>query len=188
MTATHICPSGMIYRKSFTRKGTRVQGKCIRKTTSYNETSANKIRRIRGRMTKRMKGVPKTKRSIQSCPKGYILRDAYMRYTKKGKHILVPSSCIVDRGAPGEGLASGPGIGPLRHGDLSQFGYEDVSSLSVKDRHDALSKAVKMYGSLTVWRKLNAIYIYTRRTSPASSDIFKADMDWIRKEFGIKAF
>ncbi len=187
MTNT-ICPPGMIYRKSFTRKGTRVSGKCIRKTTPYDESSSNKIHRIHGRMSKRMKGVRKTKRSIQSCPKGYILRDAYMRYTEKGKHILVPNSCIVDRGAPGEGLASGPGIGPLREGDLSQYGYKDVSSLSVKNRHEALSKAVRTFGSLTVWRKLNAIYIYTRRTSPLSSTIFKADMDWIRKEFGIKAF
>jgi hypothetical protein len=43
------------------------------------------------------------------------------------------------------------------------------------------------YGSLTVWRKLNAVYVYTRRTSPSNSRIFKEDMDWIRTTFGIKA-
>jgi hypothetical protein len=55
-------------------------------------------------------------------------------------------------------------------------------------RHKALSRAVKEFGSLGVWRKLNAVQVYTRRLSPASSKVFKADMDWIRSKYGIKAF
>jgi hypothetical protein len=55
-------------------------------------------------------------------------------------------------------------------------------------RHLSLAAAVRKYGALTVWRKLNAIYIYTRRSSPTSSATFKADRDWIKATYGIKAF
>ena len=126
-------------------------------------------------------------RNTRTCPKGKILRASYTRHTRKGKRISVPEQCIRNVGAPGKGLRDGPGIGPLRQGELSRFGYEHVAKLSEKDRHIALTKAVEAYGSLTVWRKLNAVAVYTRRISPASSQLFKADMDWIRKKFGIKA-
>ena len=72
-----------------------------------------------------------------------------------------------------------PGIGPLRHGLLAKFGYSHVASLSLHQRHTALEKAVKAYGSLSVFRKLNAVYVYSRKTAPSSSRIFKADRDWI---------
>jgi len=99
------------------------------------------------------------------------------RHTKKVKR---------DIGAPGKGLAKS--IGPLRKGELTKFGYENVVKLSAQDRHAALKKAVAEYGSLSVWRKLNAVAVYTRRISPASSRVFQSDMDWIRATFGIKAF
>jgi len=126
-------------------------------------------------------------RKTRSCPTGKILRASYTRGTRKGKRVSVPEQCIRDVGAPGKGFRDGPGIGPLRKGELSKFGYENVAKLSEKARHAALTKAVEAYGSLTVWRKLNAVAVYTRRISPASSQIFKADMDWIRIKFGIKA-
>jgi hypothetical protein len=101
----------------------------------------------------------------------------------------VPASCIKDVGNPGKGIPSGaPGIGALRKGDLKRFGYGKVTEMSETRRHLALAAAVKAYGSLTVWRKLNAIFIYTRHTSPASSRVFKADRDWIKATWGIKAF
>ena len=125
-------------------------------------------------------------RKAHSCPKGKILRASYTRYTRKGKRMHVSEQCIRDVGAPGKGLRNGPGIGPLRKGELTRFGYEHVAKLSEKDRHVALTKAVEAYGSLTVWRKLNAVAVYTRRISPAPSQIFKADMNWIRVKFGMK--
>jgi hypothetical protein len=60
--------------------------------------------------------------------------------------------------------------------------------MSLESRRSALEKAVDAYGSLTVWRKLNALSVYTRRTSPATSKAAKADMDWIRATWGLKAF
>jgi len=111
-----------------------------------------------------------------------------VRQSRTGKRARVAAGCIKNVGNPGKGLPSGPGIGPLRKGDLSRFGYEHVTAMTEGRRHLALASAVKEYGSLTVWRKLNALYVYTRNTSPSSSAIFKADRDWIRAHYGIKAF
>jgi len=69
-------------------------------------------------------------------------------------------------------------IGTLRKGLLIKYGYENVTSLSVVQRHTALNKAIRAYGALSVSRKLNAVYIYNRKTNPSASRIFKADRDW----------
>jgi hypothetical protein len=55
--------------------------------------------------------------------------------------------------------------------------------MSVRDRHAALANAVAAYGALSVFRKLNAISIYTRRTAPASSRIFLADRNHVRSKY-----
>ena len=139
-------------------------------------------------MTRRLQGIRRSARGPSSCPSGTILRNPYVR-ERKGRYTLVAASCIRDVGNPGKGLVTGgPGIGPLRKGDLSRFGYDHVTNMSEGRRHLALASAVKAYGSLTVWRKLNALYVYTRNTAPASSAIFKADRDWIKEHYGIQAF
>ena len=80
--------------------------------------------------------------------------------------------------------AGRPGIGPLRKGELAEFGYVNVASLSERKRHLALGRAVRVYGALSVFRKLNAVYVYTRYTAPVSSAIFKLDRDWIKEYYG----
>jgi hypothetical protein len=184
------CRSGFHHRKAYTikRTRTRVPASCIRKTTSARETHSAFVSRVRGRMTRRLRGIRKTVRGPRRCPSKTIRRNPYVRI-RKGRRTFVPASCIPDVGAPGKGLASGaPGIGPLRQGNLKRFGYSDVRAMSIGRRHLALATAVHKYGSLSVWRKLNAIYVYTRRSSPTSSSIFKADRDWIKATYGIKAF
>lgn len=129
-------------------------------------------------------------RKSTACKRGTIRRAGYTRrLTRSRRTIYVPASCIPDVGAPGKGLASGepatgvPGIGRLREGDLSKFGYDNVTALSIGRRHLALARAVREYGALSLFRKLNAVYVYTRRSSPASSRIFKADRDWVRATY-----
>ena len=78
-----------------------------------------------------------------------------------------------------------PGIGPLHKGELATFGYTNVASLSQNRRHLALSRAVRVYGALSVFRKLNAVYVYTRYTAPVSSAIFKLDRDWVKEYYGV---
>ena len=183
------CAPGYHSRKAYTvkRTGTRVESRCIRATTKAGPRAAF-LKASRGYMTRRLRGVPKESRGPTVCPSGTIVRNPYVRI-RMGKRQFVPASCITDVGNPGKGIPTGaPGIGVLRKGDLKRFGYDSVTSMSDGRRHLALAVAVKEYGSLTVWRKLNAVYIYTRHTAPASSAIFKADRDWIKEHYGIKAF
>jgi hypothetical protein len=70
-------------------------------------------------------------------------------------------------------------IGTLRKGLLAKYGYQDVTSLSVIQRHTALNKAIRAYGALSVSRKLNAVYVYNRKTNPSAARIFKADRDYV---------
>ena len=127
--------------------------------------------------------------ATRKCGKGKIYRKSYTRRgTRADRKSIVRGQCIRNVGVPGKGFRGGPGIGQLRSGELSKFGYDHVVSKTMAQRRDALEKAVKAYGSLGVWRKLNAVQVYTRRLSPASSKIFKEDMDWVRGKYGIKAF
>lgn len=184
------CPIGYHPRKGYTVKktGTRVSESCVRATT-FGPPHSNFVQTTRRRMTRRLQGIPRTRRGIKSCPRGKIVRSPYVRM-RKNKRIFVPASCIPNVGNPGKGFVSPTGkggIGPLRKGDLAKFGYKTVTSMNENSRHQALRAAVQEYGSLTVWRKLNAIYVYTRHTSPASSAIFLADRDWVRNTFGISS-
>ena len=79
-----------------------------------------------------------------------------------------------------------PGIGPLKSGELSRFGYDHVTSMTVSARQAALRKAADRYGALSLFRKLNALYVYTRNAAPASSAIFLMDRNWVRSTIGFK--
>jgi hypothetical protein len=125
----------------------------------------------------------KSKRGSKRCSRGKILRNPYVRVSKSGKRTLVTASCIPDLGRPGK--RTSPGIGPLHKGELTKFGYS--SSLGVNERRIALKKAVAEYGSLATWRKVNAIYVYTKNTNPTASAKYDADRNWIRETYGLKA-
>jgi hypothetical protein len=73
-------------------------------------------------------------------------------------------------------------IGTLKRGLLIKYGYHNVTSLSVIQRHTALNKAIRAYGALSVSRKLNAVYVYNRKTNPSAARVFKADRDWTLKK------
>ena len=73
-------------------------------------------------------------------------------------------------------------IGTLKRGLLVKFGYHNVTSLSVVQRHTALNKAIRAYGALSVSRKLNAVYVYNRKTNPSAARVFKADRDWVSEQ------
>jgi len=72
-------------------------------------------------------------------------------------------------------------IGTLKKGLLIKYGYHNVAQRTLQERHLALTKAIKAYGTLSVSRKLNAVYVYNRKTNPFVARIFKADRDWVLK-------
>ncbi len=128
-----------------------------------------------------------------ACKSGQIRRSSYTRrsYTRKNgrsvRSTRVSSACITDRGSSGKWTQKHgtTGIGKLKAGRLSKYGYS--SSKAASARHIALNKAIKAYGALPVYRMLNAIYVYTKRTSPAVSALYKTDRDWVGAAHGIGA-
>jgi hypothetical protein len=94
---------------------------------------------------------------------------------------------IKDVGLPGKGFKGpGEGIGKLRKGGLSEFGYEDVVSMTELARHRALMRVLRegKETPLALFRKLNALMVYTRTTAPKSSKVFCADRNWLADKFG----
>lgn len=73
------------------------------------------------------------------------------------------------------------GIGPLKKGELSRFGYSSAKPAGQRDK--SLDKAVSEYGSTSVFRKLNALYVYNRNRSPKMSTLFKKDRDYVKKTY-----
>lgn len=129
---------------------------------------------------------------MPSCNRGTIRRKSYSRksYTRKnGIHVRsthVRSACIKDQGESGKWTVKhgSAGIGALKAGKLSKLGYS--SSGSTSERHTAIQKAIKAYGPLAVYRMLNAVYVYSKRTTPAKSATYKADRNWVGEMHGYK--
>ena len=137
-----------------------------------------------------------------NCPKGYILRSGYTRkfrpsvkasgftvrrkgtvYTvrPKANTIKVDATCVKNRGLPGKGL--GEGIGKLRKGELIKYGYQYRLSDSL--RQMALKRAIKRYGALSVYRKLDAVAKLSVRTASDASKIFTRDRNWVKDNFDL---
>jgi hypothetical protein len=119
---------------------------------------------------------------MHKCPSGKIHRKSYTK--KNGVH--VKGACIKDVGRAGKGLPGGePGIGKMKEGELSGVGYSLTKKAT--SRHRALNKATKKYGALSVYRKLNALSVYTKRTSPIKSKTAKADRNYLGRKHGYKS-
>lgn len=196
------CPPGFHKRASYrSSTGKYVRSRCVRSQSPYRESRKEFSARLSRRMSRRLGS-----KNSSGCPKGYTLRKGYVRkfatavrekgYTRvrKGKKIVVhPTSkktyvepgCIKDRGLSGK-IEPGTGIGPLRSGELLKHGYQ--YRLPSEARHTALKKAVKEYGALSTFRKLNAVAKLGVRTMPQAAKVFATDRDWIRSHYSLKAF
>lgn len=112
-----------------------------------------------------------------------IMRRGYTA-RRRGKTIKVRRAQVYDTGAPGKWRhlhMNAPGIGPLKSGLMAKVGYS--VNAKTKTRRVAVKKAVKKYGPLSTLRKLNAVAVYTRRTSPGKSRRFKSDVKYIQKKY-----
>jgi hypothetical protein len=116
----------------------------------------------------------------EDLPQGgrMITRRAFTR--KSGVHVRARR--IHDVGAKGKWASlHGPGIGELKEGALTKVGYSAEKGKTA--RHGAIRKAVKRYGPLSTFRKLQAVSTYTKRTSKGKSRTYKADRNWVKKTF-----
>ena len=131
-----------------------------------------------------------------ACPNGYVMRKSYTRkftnkvarlgYTVRRKGqlytfhpkvnlIKVSSKCVKK---PVRNSTSK--IGKLRKGDLIKYGYQ--YRLSDRLRHKALTKAIKVYGAISVYHKLDAVVKLSVQIAPDASTIFKKDREWVHAQ------
>lgn len=207
--ATRGCPAGYHKRMTYRSKsGRSVPPRCVRATTVYAQSSKEFKRSVTQKAARRLRSHGMTNKTVnvrKACPPGKVLRKAYVRrfrtsirergYTvKRGSQVykaypkksstVVQAACIKDVGLPGKGAQQ---IAPLRKGELMKYGYSYKKT--DLQRHEALRRAVKEFGVLGVYRKLNAVAKLSVRAAPRASAIFKKDRDWVRKRLGpLKAF
>lgn len=67
----------------------------------------------------------------------------------------------------------------LKKGSLKKYGYSTAGS--DKKRHSALKKSLKAYGYSTLIKKLNAVKLLTKNTSPKNSKVYAKDIKWVQK-------
>ncbi len=138
----------------------------------------------------------------KECPKGQIRRKGYtrkyrstiiregykvhragrtIRIRPSSSKVYVHSQCIKDRGLPGKGPKL---IGDLKEGELLKHGY--AYRLPKEYRRVALKRAIKDYGALSVYHKLNAVAKLSKRTAPVASNVFSKDREWVRSHYTLK--
>jgi hypothetical protein len=120
--------------------------------------------------------------------KGYTVKrhsgKDYRIYPERST-VYVKPSCVKDRGLPGK-LGPGEGFGPIRKGELKKHGY--IYDESIEKRRDAIKDAIKEFGALGVFHKLDAIAKLSRRTVPEAAEVFRKDRDWLKSHYKLKAF
>lgn len=79
----------------------------------------------------------------------------------------------------------GPKLFTLKKGGLSQYGYSSFKSSSL--RHKALDMGVKKEGVSKIVKRLNALSIVTKNTSPKLHSTYESDIKYIQKNYERKS-
>jgi len=72
-------------------------------------------------------------------------------------------------------------IGPLKKGDLTNCGYH--LNKTRKMRKKSLKCAVKKYGPLSTFRKLNALTTLNKNRNPSMSKKTLKDREWVKTTY-----
>ena len=66
----------------------------------------------------------------------------------------------------------------LEKGTLTKFGYS--MKKSQQSRHKSLKKAIKQVKPLSIYRRLNALYVLNKNKHPDNAKVFKNDAEWLK--------
>ena len=112
-----------------------------------------------------------------------IPREGYSYVRKNGTPVTVPPGFTKDTGLPGKGFrGQGKGIGKLKKNVLSPYGYHNIKSLTVGQRHKALQRAIN-YGKVPVQRVLRglrAVATYQKYKNPALSKMYINNREFVK--------
>lgn len=203
------CSKGQIRRKSYTRRTSsgklvHVKRSCIKATGAHGVRSSSRTRRQVSRILSRQQRATELTKGVVKCPKGYVIRPAYMRksaerktYIRKsgtpvhGAHVkrsIVSSKCVKARGKDERvGLYDKEGKRVyviLEKGSLGKHGYHDVATLTESQRHSALDKAIaELNGNwLSVFRKINYLAVLNKYNPPMYK-LYINDRDYIKRKY-----
>jgi len=123
------------------------------------------------RKAHRRKGYYKDVKPGPGYKKGYIKPTTVKATTYK----------TVDRGKPGRGKK----VIKIKPGRLRKYGYSTFKS--TVERRKALRKADRAYGSVRLWRMLNAQVVLRKNTRGRAYRIFKSDRDWVMRNLMTKS-
>lgn len=181
------CPEKYILRKGYiTKTGKKVKSNCIKSTSPYKGKRNEWQTKIITEKNKRTKKATKKTNGPKKCHKGQTLKHAYLRksYIRKNGTVVaesyIPSKCIKKKYVYTKQII-------LKKGTLGKHGYHNIKSLTNKKRHDALKKAIKELGALSVMRKINILMIFSRKNKELSG-LYEKDKKWIYKNYDVKAF
>jgi Family of unknown function (DUF5771) len=181
------CRRGSILRKGYLRhlknKTVRVPSGCIRvqsqmgiKRTAFDKAIMRKTQKMHERIRHEF-GTP-------VCREGEVVREGYERpayMRKSGTYVSstkVRPGCIRAVGMSKKRGRKGRQLFVLQKGTLTQYGYHaDKDKLG---RHDALERALTHMKPLSVYRKLNALYVLNKNKNPKMADLFRGDADWVK--------
>jgi hypothetical protein len=113
--------------------------------------------------------------------KGFTVQRSGTTYRvyPKARSATIAATCVKDTGKTGKNIPKS--IGPLRKGELAKYGYSFRESS--EKRHPALNKAIKAYGALSVFRKLDAVYKLSEKKIPHVAEVFKRDRNWVYQKY-----
>ena len=182
------CKKGTIFRKAYTRhlnnKPIHISSSCIK---AQSQLGTKRSTRDSAIIKKRMM-IHKTIRKqfgSPNCKKGQVVREGYTRkaYVRKsGSHVKsskVGPGCIKATGLSRKRGTKGKQLFVLEKGTLTKYGYH--ANLSETERHTALTKAMKETKPLSVYRKLNAVYVLNKNKNPSLANTYRKDADWLQK-------
>jgi hypothetical protein len=144
--------------------------KMPRKTASRRTTRKTSTRRVSTR-----RGASKTRKPVKKLVRiPSRTRTVRVRKASRRTRVFTPENAT-----PWQVEHQSYGIGPLKKNELGRYGYSSFET--EKKRDESLRKASRAYGSLSVFRKLNALYVYNKNTNPRASRVFLKDRDYVRK-------
>ena len=181
------CSKGSISRKGYVRhlknKTIRVKGSCIKAQSQSGFKRSSMDKKI---MTKKKKTYQQIRKRFGSpkCKSGKVLREGYSRksYTRKSGVFVtstkVRPGCIKAVGLSRKRGVKGTQLFILEKGTLTKYGYH--SNQSIVERREALKKALKNTKPLSLYRKLNALYVLNKNKNPPLAKLFRNDADWVK--------
>jgi hypothetical protein len=119
----------------------------------------------------------KPRYSVKSCPKGSVSRKTFVR--KSG--VKVSASCVKSKSLRSKGKKPQVYLPKLKQGALTKHGYSIHES--TKMRHSAIKKAMKEFTPGQLVKKLNAVRVLSKNTSPENSAIYAKDIKYIEEKW-----